>query len=179
MRKIITIVVLLCLAVALASCGAKEAPTPPVESASPSPAAESPSPAAPSVAPSAEPESPAPVESTEPEPEEPFTLNGEWKQTNINDPSSYHIATITDDAIEILWASDDDDVKMLYWAGTFESPAKDETATITSQADHEQTDSALLASMDDTKDFEYKSGVLSYEFSAMGVTMTVEMERIG
>lgn len=187
MRKTIAILLSIMLCAGLCACvssGSTPAPSAsasqpesaaPAENAAPEASASPEAPAkSESAAPaSAEPETPAVSE----EPNETFSLDGEWKQTNINDPSSYHVATIKDGTIEILWASDEDDVKMLYWAGSFESPTKDEATTITSQADHEQNDSALLASSDDTKDFEYKNGVLSYEFTAMGVTMTVKMER--
>lgn len=36
---------------------------------------------------------------------------------------------------------------------------------------------ALLASGDDTKDFTFKDGVISYEASAMGTTTTVKLEK--
>jgi len=38
-------------------------------------------------------------------------------------------------------------------------------------------ETALLASGDDSKDFTYEDGKLTYELTAMGVTMTVEMEK--
>ena len=196
MKKLTVLIMAAVLILGLCACGSSgSAPAPstaPSEAPSAAPSAstepvegqaEEQTPAeapAPAETPAAEPEAPATEEPQEPEPEEEaFSLVGEWKQTNSNDPTSYHVATITEDTIEIFWASDDDDIKMLYWAGTFESPAKDKSTTITSQADHEQNDSALLASTADTKDFEYKKGVISYELTAMGVTMTVEMERVG
>jgi len=36
---------------------------------------------------------------------------------------------------------------------------------------------ALLASSDDTKEFTYKDGVISYEASAMGTTKKVELTK--
>ena len=39
----------------------------------------------------------------------------------------------------------------------------------------EKTGMALLASSDDTKEFTYKDGVISYEASAMGTTKKVEL----
>ena len=35
----------------------------------------------------------------------------------------------------------------------------------------------MLASSDDTKEFTYKDGVISYEASAMGSTKTVKLEK--
>ena len=36
---------------------------------------------------------------------------------------------------------------------------------------------ALLASGDDAKEFVYDNGVISYEVTALGTTMTVKLER--
>lgn len=62
--------------------------------------------------------------------------------------------------------------------GTYAAPTEDtETYSWESQADAAALENALLASQDPTKAFAYANGVLSYELTAMGVTMTVEMER--
>lgn len=112
------------------------------------------------------------------EPKEPLDLTGEWTQSNPNSEDTWHEATIKDGAIEIYWVSDDGDTKSLYWAGTYKAPtdAVDEY-NWTSENDKEKTDSALLASGDDTKDFAYKDGVISYEASAMGTTTTIKLEK--
>lgn len=113
-------------------------------------------------------------------PAEPLNLTGQWKQTNSNSADSYQAATITDDTITIDWVNEKDASKALYWAGTFEPPTEDTTQyTWDSVNDKTQTDTALMASGDDTKTFTYSDGVLSYVLTAMGVTMTVEMERQG
>lgn len=41
------------------------------------------------------------------------------------------------------------------------------------------TDNALMASTSDTKELIYNAGELSYELTAMGVTMTVRMAKAG
>lgn len=113
-------------------------------------------------------------------PAEPLNLTGEWKQTNSNSADSYQAATITDSTITIDWVNEADAGSALYWAGTYEPPTEDTTQhTWDSVNDKTQTDTALMASGDDTKTFTYSDGVLSYELTAMGVTMTVEMERQG
>ena len=112
------------------------------------------------------------------EPAEPLNLTGIWTQTNSNSDDTWQEAVIEDGTITINWISDGGDTKSLYWAGTFDAPTEAvEEYTWTSNNDHEQTDSALLASGDDTKEFTYKDGVLSYEASAMGSTTTVELEK--
>ncbi|WP_200826214.1 hypothetical protein [Microbacterium timonense] len=111
-------------------------------------------------------------------PAEPLDLTGEWKQTNSNSADSYQAATITDSTITVDWVNEQDSARALYWAGTFEPPTEDTTHyEWDSVNDKAQTDTALMASGDDTKTFTYSDGVLSYELTAMGVTMTVEMER--
>ena len=53
----------------------------------------------------------------------------------------------------------------------------EEPYTWDSVNDKEKTDSAILASGDDTKTFTYKDGQLSYSVSAMGNTQTVRLEK--
>ena len=110
---------------------------------------------------------------------EPLNLYGTWTQTNSNSATSYQEAIISEDGtITINWIDEEDDSKALYWAGSFEAPTtSDDTYSWTSTNDKEQTETALLASGDDTKDFKYENGVISYEASALGSTMTIELER--
>ena len=107
---------------------------------------------------------------------EPTDLTGTWKSEENN--GSWQEAVISNDRIEINWVSDNGDTKSIYWIGTYEAPteAVDEYVW-TSDRNKEETDNALLASTHDTKEFTYKSGVLSYEASALGTTTTVKMEK--
>lgn len=113
----------------------------------------------------------------EKEQEEPTNLTGTWQSEENDD--SYQEAIISDDRIEINWVSDGGDTKSIYWIGTYEAPteAVDEYSW-TSERNKEETDAALLASTDDTKDFTYKNGVISYEASALGTTTTVELSKV-
>ncbi|GAA0079162.1 hypothetical protein UT300005_35410 [Clostridium sp. CTA-5] len=105
-------------------------------------------------------------------------LTGEWKQENSKSDKSYQAATIIGDTITIYWVSDNGDTKSLYWAGSFVAPTTaDEPYSWTSENDHSKTESALLASSDDTKTIKYQNGVLSYEASAMGTTTTVKLKK--
>lgn len=110
------------------------------------------------------------------EKKEPLDLTGTWKSEEVE--GSYQEATISDSVIEINWVSDGGNTKSLYWAGTYVAPAEstDEYSWI-SENDKEKTGTALLASSDDTKDFTYKDGVISYEASAMGTTKKVELTK--
>ena len=82
------------------------------------------------------------------------------------------------DLIEINWVSDGGNTKSLYWAGTYVAPTEPTNDYAwTSENDKEKTGMALLASSDDTKEFTYKDGVISYEASAMGTTKKVELTK--
>lgn len=104
-------------------------------------------------------------------------LSGGWKQRNSNSNTNYQIAMIADGTIEVYWKSDDNTTS-LYWAGTYDTPTSESNEySWNSVNDKSRTDSALLASGDDTKTFTYKDGVISCSVSAMGTTTTVELER--
>lgn len=109
---------------------------------------------------------------------QPADLTGEWKQTNSASDTDYQTATITGDTVEIYWVSETDESKSLYWSGTFTAPTTaDEPYTWESTNNHDKTDSALLASPDDTKTFTYEKGQISYEASAFGTTKTIHLEK--
>jgi hypothetical protein len=62
--------------------------------------------------------------------------------------------------------------------GTFEAPA-DATGPFawTSQRDAAATDTALMASTDDTKEFTYKEGLISFTVSIQDKSATVELKK--
>ena len=112
------------------------------------------------------------------EEKQPADLTGDWKQVNSSSDDSYQQATISGDTIEIYWVSDNGDSKSLYWAGSFEaSTTADEPYSWESKNDHDKTDSALMASSDDTKKFTYEKNQISYEASALGTTTTIRLEK--
>lgn len=116
-------------------------------------------------------ETTAPVEK-----EEPTDLTGTWQSENNN--GSYHEAVITDSTIEINWVSDNGDTKSLYWAGSFTPPTEAvDNYSWTSENDTEKTASAMMASSDETKEFTYEKGIISYEASALGTTTTMKLEK--
>lgn len=108
--------------------------------------------------------------------EAPTDLTGTWK-SEANE-GSWMEAVISADTISIDWISDDGDTRSIYWIGTYAAPTEYvDDYTWTSERDKEQTDNALLASTDDTKDFSYSSGKLSYEVSFMGTTTKMELSK--
>lgn len=108
--------------------------------------------------------------------EEPTDLTGTWK-SEANE-GSWMEATISADTISIDWVSDDGNTKSIYWVGTYTAPTEYvEDYTWTSERDKEQTDNALMASTDDTKDFSYSSDKLSYSVSLMGTTTQMELSK--
>ena len=109
------------------------------------------------------------------EAQEPLDLTGTWVQVNKGD--DYQQATIEDGAIEIDWIGDNGKTTALYWAGTYAAPTEPcEEYSWESQNDKSKTQNALMASTDDTKQFEYKDGKLSYKVSMLGTTTTMELE---
>lgn len=106
--------------------------------------------------------------------EEPTDLTGVW--VSEENEGSYQEAIIDSSTISINWISDGGNTSSVYWVGSYEAPSEsvNEYSWI-SERNKEQTDSALLASSDDTKTFSYKDGVISYEVSALGTTTTLEL----
>lgn len=107
---------------------------------------------------------------------EPLNLTGTWASEETD--GSYQEAVISDSTITINWISDGGATASLYWVGSYTAPTSDvEEYSWTSERDKVQTDSALLASTDDTKEFSYKDGKISYSVSAMGMATTYELEK--
>lgn len=123
------------------------------------------------------PTSPADSEAAAEEPQAP-DLVGEWQQSNAASEDAYQQATITADVITIEWVSDGGDTRAIYWVGTFEAPIDASGAyTWTSVRDAAATDSALLASTADSKDFTFEGDTISYEVSAVGTTTVVDLKK--
>ena len=116
----------------------------------------------------------APVEQ-----KKPLDLTGKWHATNSADESSVTFeAEIKDNVITIYFVDKKADTKSLYWQGTAPAPdTTDDKYNFTSQADTDALSKSLFGSQDKTKDFKYENGVLSFDFSALGTTKTIKMER--
>lgn len=109
---------------------------------------------------------------------DPQELLGEWVQVNSNSEDSYHIATITENEINVYWYMASDGTKALYWSGSFSLPENlGKSYSWDSENNTDQTETALLASSDEMKSFTYSNGCITYEVSALGVTQTVKLEK--
>lgn len=115
------------------------------------------------------------TQKAEPQPQ-PADLTGTWKQTNSNSDDSWMEATVTADTIQVDWVTAD--TKSLYWVGTFEAPTEAGDWSWTSQGDTEAMSTALMASQDATKDFNYsEADGISFDVTMMGTTMTVKTSK--
>lgn len=105
-------------------------------------------------------------------------LTGTWKQSNSNSEDTYQQATITADTITIDWVMDGGESTSVYWVGSMKAPnnATDSFAW-SSTRDAAATDTSLLASTDDVKEFTFEGNTVSYKVSALGTTMTVKLKK--
>ena len=114
-----------------------------------------------------------------PTPEAAPDLTGNWKQNNTKSSDGWTAATITGDTITVNFVTDNGDTTSLFWVGTFTPPNDAKSPyTWTSTRDKAATDSALLASTDDTKDFVLDKGEISFPVSISGTTATVRMSKV-
>ena len=109
---------------------------------------------------------------------QPLVLTGEWKQTNLNSADSYQAASMTGEQVTVDWVNAADSTKAVCWIGSHVEPTEDtECYSWDFQGDVAQMETAPMASGDTAKAFTFEDGVLAYELTAMGDTMTVEMSR--
>lgn len=112
-----------------------------------------------------------------------LSLNGHWKQTKSGIPGVVMDATIENDTIQVNITmpsneSSRSDVSGLYWTGTFNTGGDNLSPfSVTSVGDTGAMDEAMFGSQDSSKVFYYNNGVLSFPFSMMGVSTTVELSR--
>lgn len=103
-------------------------------------------------------------------------LTGGWKLSNASNDDADVVATIKEDNISISFIVEGD--SYLYWSGSYVAPTEPgDTYKWTSEADGKAA-SALLGSSDETKDFSYDNGVLSFDVTIDGDTGTVEMKKV-
>ena len=106
----------------------------------------------------------------------PVVLTGKWEYKD--DDGTWMQADITEDTITINWIMDEGNTTAVYWVGTYTAPTEySEEYTWTSIRDKEATDSALLASLDDTKEFSYSdsSKQITYQVTVSGITKTIAL----
>lgn len=98
-------------------------------------------------------------------------LDGAWKSTK-DDPKFRSL--IKNGTIEVYIVADD--TSSLYWKGSFPWNKGDET--ISSTADREALDGSLLGSNANTKVFLYDGDNIVFDFTIMGTTTTITMEKV-
>ena len=109
-----------------------------------------------------------------------FTACGNSSDSSKDDDGTWMQADITEDTITINWIMDEGNTTAVYWVGTYTAPTEySEEYTWTSTRDKEATDSALLASLDDTKEFSYSdsSKQITYQVTVSGITKTITLEQ--
>ena len=110
------------------------------------------------------------------EKKEPLNLTGTWKSDE--NEGAWMEATISDNVISIDWVTDEGKTKATYWVGSYDVPTTDTNEySWVSNNDHEQTETSILASTDETKEFTYNNGVISFSASMQGVSKVVELKK--
>ena len=98
---------------------------------------------------------------------EPVNLVGLWVQEN-GDKNTYMAATIREDGkIGVFFILEGDDTPWTYWVGTYEVPTdgKEEFSWVSKST---YDGNGLMASSDDTKEFTYKDGKITYPITIQG-----------
>ena len=113
----------------------------------------------------------------------PPDLTGGWIQPTENE--WFHIATITDDTIEIWWFLPSENKADLYWSGTFTPPENGKEPYVWTSANH-YTEEELgenyyynRTSREETKEFTYKDGKISYNVTSGHLRLGYTLERAG
>lgn len=119
-------------------------------------------------------ESPASTEAEEPAADA-LDLTGQWV-TESSDDGTMMVANIEGGAVSVFYIIADDDTPWTYWVGTYDAPTTDEDAwSWTSTSTY--TGNGLMASGDDTKDFSYKNGALSFDWYLQDEKYQIDMTR--
>lgn len=115
---------------------------------------------------------PQPQQQVTVEDDEVVDLIGKWRG---GDDGLVFDATINDKMIDIFIILEGDD-KALYWTGTFD-PNLEDGDVYESKGDTDAMDGSLMGSGDDVKNFQYTDGQLDFDFTMVGVTRTVHLQR--
>lgn len=110
----------------------------------------------------------------------PPDLEGLWRQ--VGDSDIYHEAIIRGDTIEIYWRLvSDPETREVYWFGSFEPPSNGKEPykwVSTNDKERAITPTNRRASREDTKQFTYDKGQISYIYTAGHLPMGVTMEKV-
>ena len=109
-------------------------------------------------------------------------LTGDWKQPG--DSEWYHIATIEGDTIEVWYYLPSEDLRELYWSGTFVPPENGaEPYQWESHNHYTEEDLGIRheyrrTSREPVKTFTYREGRLTYIVTAGHLQMTFGLEKL-
>lgn len=107
-----------------------------------------------------------------------INLDGNWIEDDASSKDTYQVGFIDGNKMQIFWVNKTDNSTAVYWAGSFDNvQGTPDNCTWKSNNDKSITANAVLASDDDTKDFTYSGGKISYPVSAFGVTVTNNLVR--
>lgn len=102
-------------------------------------------------------------------------LTGQWV-TESSDDGTMMVADIEDGAVSVFYIIADDDIPWTYWVGTYDAPtANEDEWSWTSTSTY--TGNGLMASGDDTKEFSYKNGTLSFNWYIQDEKYQIDMTR--
>lgn len=112
----------------------------------------------------------------------PNPLFGSYHQINNDIPDTTMTATIAENSIVIVLKLEsheegDADPAGTYWAGTFDTDNKSDSFITASLADSKELSYSVLGSQDRTKTFTYDQGIISFNFSIMGQSTTVQLSK--
>lgn len=102
----------------------------------------------------------------------PVNLIGSWHEVTSDKTHTNMTALISADHIDV--SMDLNDVTDLYWTGTFNTNETSNSFSVTSVVEPNAEDHL---SQSVSKIFNYKNGVLSYQFTMLGVTSTIHLSR--
>ena len=111
----------------------------------------------------------------------PPDLTGGWIQPTENE--WFHIATITDDTIEIWWFLPSEKKADLYWSGTFTPPTDGKepyTWVSTNKYSQAEMDASYYynrTSREETKEFTYQDGQISYNVTSGHLRLGYTLEK--
>lgn len=106
-------------------------------------------------------------------------LSGQWEQVSSEFEGRHLSGVISEDMIELYWINDEDDSRLLYWAGTYTAPEEltDEPYSWISRNNTKKAQLSLGASFDKTKEFIYDDETIRFSTTAGDYTCIVKLEK--
>lgn len=107
----------------------------------------------------------------------PKTLIGQWHQTGEGFSGMVLDAEVSHGSIQVNMTPRDDRSR-IYWLGTFDSDRNTHSSFKTkSLADPDAQNNSILGSLDKTKVFTYKNGVISFKLTILSETVDIHLAK--